>query len=164
MDANDLNINLADPEDIKAKLPEVERVVAAKHKDWQTWESLASNLARAAGVKRKTASGSPIRKVLRFADQPKRASKPKAPSTQTLAVKVIEEAHAAMDVGQVAEKLLEVMDSPVKKDTVGWALWKAEEEGQLQRVKKGVYAPLDYKPSQDETESGRASGLPQRKG
>jgi hypothetical protein len=50
------------------------------------------------------------------------------------------------DIAEVAEHLTEF-----SRKTVSWALWKLADEGAIQRVGHGRYAPLDYLPGQPTT-------------
>jgi hypothetical protein len=60
---------------------------------------------------------------------------------------VVETVNAAGDALSVAAVSAKMPDA--KRDTVGWALWKAADEGLLKKIAQGIYAPLDYTPPKD---------------
>lgn len=150
MDVATLNINIADPDDIRAKFPEIERMVAKKHDEWVQWDKLAADLAKVAGVRRSNAQ-----RGKRTSARSSRAPQARKPSAQDLVVQVVEAAGSVLASGEVAERVNVQVKEPIKRDTITWALWKAEQDGQVQKIKKGVYAPLGYKPSQSELHASR---------
>jgi hypothetical protein len=131
-----LPIDITNPDDIRAKLPELEALIRAKRQEADKLDSLADDLARIAKVKRREPSTAVRRK-------PKAQTTARTPSTRRLAVAIVKEADRAMSIEEVTEQI----DPPTKRETVGWALWDAATNNpELWSPSKGMYAPLGWKP------------------
>jgi hypothetical protein len=138
-----VEVNLADPEAIRKKLPEVHRWVEGKRgavhrtqRELETAEALLEQLKALAGI------ASPSSSV----DKGEVESSRKDASAQDAVIRVINDAKRPLRAVDVAIEI----DAPVKRETVNWALWHAEKEGLIQRVSQGLYAPLGYESRQDD--------------
>jgi hypothetical protein len=138
-----VEVNLADPEAIREKLPEVHRWVEGKRgavqrsqRELETAEALLEQLKALAGT---TPTSSSV-------DRGKVESSRKDASAQDAVIRVINDAKRPLRAVDVASEI----DVPVKRETVNWALWHAEKEGLIQRVSQGLYAALDYDSPQDD--------------
>jgi hypothetical protein len=144
-----VELNLADPDAIRRKLPELyewverkRRAVEQAQRELETTETLVEQLRALAGSASLPTSG-------------KLDSGQKEASAQDAVVRVINEAKRPLRAVDVAGKL----DNPIKRDTVNWALWHAEKEGLIKRVSQGLYASLDYQ-SPPEDHPSPEIGLP----
>ena len=151
-----------DPKDIAAKLPALERKLEVER------DKIRAEEAR---LKRRLheiqATEAIIEQLRGVAGSPEegaeRGDGPTPGSIMHLTQTFLREAaNSAAERQSVQDRVLEVVkkiDAPVrvddvcqylpgaKRDTVQWALWKAERDGELQRVSKGVYALSDSTPS-----------------
>jgi hypothetical protein len=65
------------------------------------------------------------------------------PSSKARALQVVTALGVPTNVAEVAEHMQQF-----NRKTVSWALWKLAQEGAIQRLGNGRYAPLGYTPSQ----------------
>jgi hypothetical protein len=92
-----------------------------------------------------------LRAVLLTLEQLSGSKPPSPPVTseegsRDKALRVVITINGATDIAEVAEHMPEF--SP---KTVSWALWKLADEGAIQRVSHGRYAPLGYVPGRPTT-------------
>jgi len=73
-------------------------------------------------------------------------------STKARVVEVVNALGAPVQVDDVLPYL-----NGANRDTAQWALWKADQDGELKRVAKGVYAPLDGSRGAKEIEGGASA-------
>jgi hypothetical protein len=146
-DDQQLNVNLADPEDIANKLPHAQMILDAKArarnqaiKDFENWQALVRRLEVVAGVESESASG----------NNGSHGGRKKAAPVQDFAVKIVEREGRMMRPPEVAG-MMRSEGFPVKTDNaVNSALYAAAQAGRLARPKKGWYAPLGYGEERDE--------------
>jgi hypothetical protein len=133
MHATGIPIDITNRDDIRAKLPEIEKLLKVKREELAALEATYSDLRRMAGI------SAPSRGGLR------EAVKSRAETTaKKRVIGILEDAQTPMKSAEVATRL-----PNLKRDTVNWALWNAEREGLIQRTSQGVYAALNYDPSAD---------------
>lgn len=114
-------ITVTDPDDIRAKLPALEAAIAQRRLEVEVMDRFASTLARSVGVKRK------------------RPARSRAlPTTPDRVTALIEARGRPTTIDEASAEL-----RGVPRNTVLWALWKAAEEGQIRRVGRGKYGPLE---------------------
>jgi len=133
-----LRIDLADPEDIKAKLPHARAMLGAKRRavkdaerEHDNWELLVQRLEILAGVdgaeKAKTGA----------------ASRQPAPA-QDAVVRIVEREGRPMRPPEVAGMLRSEGFPVASTNAINAALYAAAQSGRLVRPKKGWYAPRGY--------------------
>jgi hypothetical protein len=133
-----LKINLADPEDIKAKLPHARtmldakrRIVKEAERDFDNWALLVKRLEVLAGVETKgKAKGG--------------AAGQKGAPMQDAVVQVVENEGRPMTPPRVAEILREDGVPVTSTNAINAALYAAEKHGRLVKPRKGLYAPKGY--------------------
>lgn len=136
-----LPIDLADPADIRAKLPaaemlleEMERAVAEQQREVTRWRELVTLLRSIANVGSEAAQ--------------RHAPKVTAPSLsplQELVASVVDREIRKIRARDVA-MILQREGHNIATDSVSNALWHAAEKtGQIQRTGHGFYAPLAYR-------------------
>lgn len=137
-DALQLRVNLADPQDIKAKLPHAQTMLDAKRRavkeaerDFDNWALLVKRLEVLAGVeaKGKAKGAAP--------------GKHGAPM-QDAVVQVVENEGRPMTPPRVAEILREDGVPVTSTNAINAALYAAAKRGRLVRPRKGLYAPKGY--------------------
>jgi len=142
----DLNVNLADPEDIANKLPHAQMILEAKArarnqavKDYENWQALVRRLEAVAGVVAESPSSG---------NGSHEARKKPAP-VQDFAVKIVNREGRLMRPPEVAG-MMRSEGFPVKtNNAVNSALYAAAQAGRLSRPKKGWYAPVGYGEDQE---------------
>lgn len=144
-----LPIDIANPEDIEAKLPDVRRErdrakaeMAKAIEVVDSWDSLIDGLEarlRLAGIE----------------PPPPSTGEGRDASSQERAVQIVTQEGEPMSVGEVAAVLPDV-----KRKTVGWALWRAAQDDELVALGNGVYAPPDHVSDQDELLASRNGATP----
>lgn len=75
-------------------------------------------------------------------------------SSTELALSVVITINGPTNIAEVAEHM-----PAFNRKTVGWALWKLAEEGVIQKLGHGRYAPLSYRPGQPTTNYYAAANL-----
>ena len=137
-----LQIDLADPDSIRKRLPEVSRVVAGKRAvvaeaqdDLQQWVELEQRLKAIAGVTGISEESLP---------QPTVTPEPDRASSVQVVVEILEREPRPWRTREVRA----VAPDWLKPDTISWALWAAAKDGLIQRLQKGYYAPLSYRMEQ----------------
>ncbi len=141
-----LNIDLADKDGIKEKLPEVRRFVESKQGDVDKaerslvearreladWERLLDQLCVLAGVK--------PREVI----SKKSGVRPRSKvSIQEQVIQVVNQSRQPLTAMDVALAL----GPAANRDTVNYSLWKAAKQKAIQRLGQGRYAAQDYEPT-----------------
>jgi hypothetical protein len=143
-----LNINIADPEDIQAKLGEVRVRIATKEdevrkaqRELRVWQDILRRLEFLAEL-----SPRPAREVAPGPAPVHRGAVARMlqdatpdPGAQEAVVRLLEENGGPLRNSEVADLL-----PSLNPRTVSWALWNAEREGHIQRVRQGVYAPRGW--------------------
>jgi hypothetical protein len=137
-------VDLADLESVERRLPELEQIVADKRaeaqeaaREYSEWNSLLKRLrylvrGESPGDIYKTPPGV-------------KTNGGTTKATADLVVKMLEESGRPLRAAEINKRL-----SNVNRGTLGWILSTATNEGRIQRVAHGVYAPSGWKPSQPE--------------
>jgi hypothetical protein len=140
-------VDLADPVSIRAKLPEVSRVVEAKRvtaaeaqKDLERWVELESRLKEIAGI---VEAG----KVVSITASDSAEATETASVTKTGSVNVVVGILNREGREMRTAEIRALAPMTVKPDTISWALWRAAKDGLIQRLAKGRYAPRDWGPT-----------------
>src|SRR5438552_311323 len=115
-----VQVDITDPEDIRAKLPELEALIAQRRREIDRLDATVDKLAAFAGVRRRHASRNGGSKRQKAPARPK--------GSRRLVVEIVNKLGGAASIDNVAER----MDPPMKRETVGWALWQAAKDGDLQ--------------------------------
>jgi hypothetical protein len=130
-------IDVTNPDDIRAKLPELEDLIRSRKRELDKLDAMADKLAAVAGVKRqrpKSKGGARVK------------ARPKRKTSRMQVKEIIEKIGRPATVAEVTEKT----NPPLKQKTAGWALWKEAQEGAINAFKNGMYAPLGYTPNASE--------------
>jgi hypothetical protein len=164
-----LTIDLADPEDIRQKLPQARELFAAKQRELvdlskqiEHWAALVNHLAGVVGelgVERPRA----VTGVRAYGGGPSldlRPNRKKRAPSQEKAIDALRRfgrptGPSALHRYMVAEQL----EAPANPNALGASLYGAEKAGRIKKTPEGLYAPLEWQPEQDRlTENG--SGQP----
>jgi hypothetical protein len=142
--AEPFNVDLANPDEIQSKMPEIKQLYAERREALKALENQVELLRRLVGEKppsAATASGA-SRARAKKAARPKRAGI-NAPS-QDRAVKGLE--HAGRPMGPTTLYRYMVannLDVPKDANALGSNLWSAWRAGRIMKATNGVYQPLD---------------------
>ncbi len=130
-------VDLADPQDVLAKLSEAE----------QRLEELAGELARWVRLveQLRVLTGSVEQPEPPAEQTPASANGSSPQGIQDLVVREVERAMQPIRARDVTAILLN-HNHDVNAQSVANALWHADKAGRIQRVAHGSYAPLNYKP------------------
>jgi hypothetical protein len=134
-------VDLADLDSIKERLPELERIVGEKHRvaedaaiEYAQWSDLLKRLRYLADDSPEDGSGRP-RSVTRTASD--------------MVVRMLDEAGGPLRAAQIGSRLPQI-----NPGTLGWVLSTAAKEGRIKRLEHGLYAPADWGSSQPELLTG----------
>ena len=129
--AKDLSfeVDIFDKKALRQKLPELQRTLEQKREELAELEARYQQIRKWAGY--------PTKKV----------PSPDGDKPSSAIDEVVEVVNRAGRPMRAREVVVE-MGPDAERATVAWALWSAEGAGRLQRVKKGLYAPLDYESPQ----------------
>jgi hypothetical protein len=132
-------VDLADLDSVRAKIPEVRKTVESKReqvrvaqRDFAYWNQLLERLLMLAGEKRDKATHT--------------NAKPAKANAVESVVKALDESAVPLRAADLAGRV----EQPLERKTLAWALWKAARDNRIQRIETGLYAPLDYEPEQEE--------------
>ncbi len=140
-----LQIDLADPQDIRAKLPEAKRLYASKKTQLEElrqqvthWEALVDLLARVVGEE-----GVPKdHRLDTEGTAPEPAQKP-APA-QERAIRALKQAGRPMGPSELYRYMdAQGLNVPSNPNALGATLWTAVKAGRAKKTPEGLYAPLD---------------------
>ena len=115
-------VNIADPASIKKALDRATKEVSAKRRELEYWTQMRNRLLVLAG------------------QQPRRRD---VDSTIFDAVVDTVDKHGAP---LRAAEVVELLPEGIPPKTISWSLWKAEQDGLIQKIDHGLYAALGYKP------------------
>jgi hypothetical protein len=159
MDPSDrLQIDLADKDDIRVRLPEVKRLYEGKRRELESlraevdyWGELADLLARIVGESPVTArGGSSARESSRRVAAGSRRGRKAAPAQQR-AIAALERANRPIGPAALYRFMLDQnMDVPSNPNSLGAALWTAHKAGRIRKTPDDLYAPLGWEPTQAE--------------
>lgn len=133
---NSLPLDLFDKESIKTATVDLAKMIEERKRELVELEQKYAQLriwaGYAAGQKKTPAAGQVSERE---------------PSTQAEAVRILNETKRPMNTMEIVVH----MGSGANPKTVNWALWNAERAGLIQRIpkRKGIYAALDYEPSEN---------------
>jgi hypothetical protein len=122
-------VDISDPDAIRQALEEVTEQVQVLRADLAQLEKVRSRLAVLSGGLNTREGADTIQQTI------------------VAAVNERGEPTRAADVAHVLSK-------DVGRKTINWALWKSEQEGLIKKLDTGLYASLDYTPSQNELPVG----------
>jgi hypothetical protein len=139
------NIDLANPDEVEAKMPEIKQLYAERRAALKTLENQVELLRRLVGEKppsSATASGASSRPRAKRATRNKRAGI-KAPG-QDRAVKALEHAGRPMGPTTLFKYMIaNGLDAPRDSNSLGSNLWSAWKAGRIMKASNGVYQALD---------------------
>jgi hypothetical protein len=139
-------VDIFDKRDIKAKLPELQTMIEQKRRELADLENRYRQLRTWAGLPTKTRSKESASIVAGTTVGGGGSISPSNAIEEV--VEIVERIGRPMRSREVVIE----MGSDAKRDTASWALWAAEGAGRLKRISKGLYAPLDYAPSDNGNE------------
>jgi hypothetical protein len=132
--------DITKPAAIRAALPaieaEMQRHEAAfreANREWQRWADLRAK------VEALVEAAEALYDTHREGESEKRIANTRPEPAQTRAVRIVKENDGPMTVAAVDERMPDV-----KRKTVGWALWNAVREGELEKLGQGLYAPPGF--------------------
>jgi hypothetical protein len=144
-------VNLADPKDIRAKMPEIKRILAAARQELDALKEQVEVLTRIVGEPSASAevaeSGSGSDSAPTASDQkaPKRPRPQKAAPSQERAVRALERAGRPMGPASLYRFMeAEGMDRPQSVSALNAVLWAASKAGRVVKAPNGVYAPPGF--------------------
>jgi hypothetical protein len=169
----ELQVNLLNVDDIRAKLPEARRIyrakldaLAAMSQDVQNFSGMLSWMAHMAGEQAKEADpwaaarqslGDARVDTLAPTVRPKRVPSP----AQDRAVAALK--RAGQPMGPTAlYRFMESQDLQVPTDAnaLGAALWNAAKNGRVSKTPDGLYALLEWEPDQPQLQDAPSGGFP----
>lgn len=161
-------VNLADPKDIRAKMPEIKRILAAARQELDALKEQVEVLTRIVGEPSASAqvaeSGSsdsaPIAPNRRA---PKRPRLQKAAPSQERAVRALEKAGRPMGPASLFRFMeAEGMDRPQSVSALNAILWAASKAGRVVKTPNGIYAPPGFPSDRPLTDydAAAANGMP----
>jgi hypothetical protein len=156
---SDLVVDFNDPESIADAIPQAESLIRQA-------EQRAAKAVEQAMQARERASDAELeiqrlRAVLLTLEQLSGSEAPSRPDaseegSRNQALRVVILINGPTDIAEVAEHM-----PGFSRKTVSWALWKLADEGAIQRLGHGRYAPLRYVPGQPTTNYFRVPpGMP----
>jgi hypothetical protein len=162
-------VNLADPKDIRAKMPEIKRILAAARQELDALKEQVEVLARIVGEPSASAqvaesgsdSDSALIKPGRKA--PKRPRPQKAAPSQERAVRALEKAGRPMGPASLFRFMeAEGMDRPQSVSALNAVLWAASKAGRVVKTPNGIYAPPGFPTDRPLTDydAAAANGMP----
>jgi len=138
-------VNLADPQDVRSKMPDIQRLLTTARQQLSAVEAQVELLERIVGERRPAAQGSSTAasgKRTRPKTRKARVGTPKAAPAQERAVEALEAAGQAMGPAELF-KFMGERDLPGANtvERLGSILWAAAGSGRLVRA-DGKYAPV----------------------
>ncbi|HTA33936.1 MAG TPA: hypothetical protein VK721_10970 [Solirubrobacteraceae bacterium] len=142
----ELVVDFNDPASIAEAIPQAEALIReAEHRVTAAIEEATRARERASDAELAIQR---LRAVLLTLEQLSRGEMPPPPDSaeegsKDQALKVVITINGPTNIAEVAEHM-----PGFSPKTVSWALWKLADEGAIQRVGHGLYAPLGYVPGQ----------------
>jgi hypothetical protein len=131
------SIDLANPEDIRAKMPEIKRLYAEKRQELKALTEQVEVLARLVGDR-------PRQNQRVWAGGQARGRAGQNAPGQDRAVSALEQANRPMGPTTLYDYMVaNGMDAPKDANTLGSNLWSAWKAGRIMKAPNGVYTPLD---------------------
>jgi hypothetical protein len=141
MSEGSLNIDLADPADIRAKRAEIKRLYSEKRKELKAAEESVKSLEEQVDLLARLTGDSPGRRGMTVRVRTRAGQN--APG-QDRAVAALERANRPMGPTSLHRFMIaEGMDAPKDANTLGSNLWQAWKAGRIMKAPNGVYTPLD---------------------
>jgi hypothetical protein len=146
---SDLVVDFNDPESIADAIPQAEMLIR------QAEQRVATAVERATQARERASDAEleiqRLRAVLLTLEQLSGGNAPSPPDaseegSRDQALKVVITINGPTNITEVAEHMPEF-----SRKTVSWALWKLADEGAIQRLGHGQYAPLGYVPGRPTT-------------
>jgi hypothetical protein len=145
----ELKVDLSNPEEVAAKMPELLKLYEAKLREQKTLNEQVELLRRVVDQASGTSRGG-IHTDKRARDRPPElARRRRASPAQDRAVEALEQASSALVGSAVGPTSLykfmteRGMDVPKDAGVLGTNLWDAWKAGRIMRAPNGVYTPLD---------------------
>jgi hypothetical protein len=152
-----LQIDLADPEDIRRKLPDARKLYAQKRRELedlarqvQQWGDLISVLGRVVGEDVEVGKPVSISAGARVRTSGYASPSGKRAPAQDQAVAALEAIGHPTGPTELYRFMRDHdMNVPKNANALGAALWGAEKKGRVKRATNGLYAPLTWEPEQE---------------
>jgi hypothetical protein len=162
-------VNLADPKDIRAKMPQITKLLADARQEFEALKEQVEMLTRIVGEPSGSAqvpgSGGSSGSVPTALDRkaPRRPRPQKAAPSQERALRALEKAGRPMGPASLFRFMeAEGMDRPQSVSALNAVLWAASKAGRIVKAPNGVYAPPGFptdRPLTDYDEAAR-KGMP----
>jgi hypothetical protein len=138
----DLSVNLADPDELQARMPEIRELYEAKQAELQALSRQVAALRRLVGDAPPTTKRRPPAAMRRRVASVARAAQ-NAPG-QDRAVAALEQFGQPAGPSSLFRWMTEQgMETPNDANTLGSNLWAAWKAGRVMKAPNGVYTPLD---------------------
>jgi hypothetical protein len=146
-----MTVNLADPQEVRSRMPEIEGLLAAARRQLADVEAQVDLLERIVGQRRPSGSsasaGTSGKRTGGKARRRTRATAPKSAPSQERAVEAIEAAGRPMGPAELFRFIQEHgLPGPNSIERMGSVLWAAAGSGRLIR-NDGKYAPINGFPA-----------------
>ena len=136
-----IQIDLADPQDIRAKMPEIRRLWGEKLLELQNLTDQVELLGRLVGDQSSTGVAGRMPKPQ---GAPAKGRKGQNAPGQDRAVKALEHAGRPMGPTTLYKYMIaQGLDAPKDANALGSNLWSAWKAGRIMKASNGVYQPLD---------------------
>src|ERR1039458_1465436 len=140
------SVNPFDPNDVRSKLPEMRRQLAAKRQDLEALGDQVRGLSDLIELLARVAGSSPHSTSATGNGDTPRATAP----GQARAVAALERADKPMKPAVLFEFMrTEKMDAPKTSAALNASLWAAAKAGRVRRLGQGMYASLSWEPKND---------------
>lgn len=162
-------VNLADPKDIRAKMPEIKRILAAARQELDALKEQVEVLTRIVGEPAASAQvavsggGAGVVPTAQGRKAPKRPRPQKAAPSQERALRALEKAGRPMGPASLFRFMeAEGMDRPQSVTALNAVLWAASKAGRIVKAPNGVYAPPGFPTDRPLTDydAAAANGMP----
>jgi hypothetical protein len=155
MAKDQIKVNVADPKDIEAKMPQVRALLEKKRAELEELQAQVKVLDRIVGKEPASAAAN--------GQAPKASRKTVAPS-QERAIRALEQAGRPMGPTSLYEFMQRERITPLPRDAnaLGASLWAAAKAGRIGKAPNGVYVPPGMsadRPLTDYDEAAR-KGMP----
>lgn len=160
-------VNLADPKDIRAKMPDIKKLLANAKQELDALKEQVEMLTRivgeepAAPVSVEVSGGGSATVSGRKTPKPK--GSPKAAPAQDRAIRALERAGRPMGPASLFRFMeAEGIEMPATLNRLNATLWAAAKAGRVVKAPNGVYAPLGTPTDRPLTnyDAARANGMP----
>lgn len=158
-------VNLADPKDIQAKMPEIKRLLANARQELAVLNEQVEMLTRIVGdaPAASAVAVSQSGRAARARKARKRARMQKAAPSQERVIRALERAGRPMGPAALFGYMeAEGMPRPASVAALGSLLWAAEKAGRIGKTPNGVYVPPGFPTDRPLTDydAAAANGMP----